>query len=59
MTRIVDQLEATSRYRERRAAIVARNRSSEFVKHGIALVPIKYGISFSKTSMNQAVACSR
>jgi xanthine dehydrogenase large subunit len=54
LTRIVDQLEATSGYRERRAAIVAWNHSSEFVKRGIGLIPIKYGISFSKTSMNQA-----
>jgi xanthine dehydrogenase large subunit len=53
MAKIVDQLEKTSRYRQRRAEIIAGNRSSEFIKRGIALTPVKFGISFSKKAMNQ------
>ncbi|WP_454856426.1 xanthine dehydrogenase molybdopterin binding subunit [Rhizobium binxianense] len=52
--RIVDQLEADSRYRERRASIIEHNRSSKHIKRGIGLVPVKFGISFSKKAMNQA-----
>ncbi|MDR3471149.1 MAG: xanthine dehydrogenase molybdopterin binding subunit [Devosia sp.] len=54
MARIVAQLEGSSEYQRRRAAVLERNRHSEFVKYGIALVPVKFGISFSKLAMNQA-----
>jgi xanthine dehydrogenase large subunit len=53
MARIVDELEASSDYQRRRADILAFNRLSHQLKRGIALVPIKYGISFSKKVMNQ------
>lgn len=53
MARIVAELEASSDYQARRRDIIARNRRSEFIKHGIGLVPIKYGIGFSKKVMNQ------
>ncbi|KKB12243.1 aldehyde oxidase [Devosia geojensis] len=56
MARIVAELEASSDYRRRREEILAFNRSSEFVRRGIALVPVKYGISFSKKLMNQGAA---
>jgi xanthine dehydrogenase large subunit len=54
MRRIIDELEASSDYQRRRAEIIEGNRASEFIKRGIALVPIHYGISFSKKAMNQA-----
>jgi len=56
MARIVDELEASSDYQRRRAEITAANRSSEFIKRGIALSPVKYGIGYSKKSMNQGAA---
>lgn len=53
---IVDQLEATSDYRARVAEIRAFNESSEILKRGIALTPVKFGISFTATHLNQAGA---
>jgi xanthine dehydrogenase large subunit len=53
---LVEALVATSRYRERRAALRAWNRTSPIVKRGIALTPVKFGISFTATHYNQAGA---
>jgi len=53
---IVDELAASSRYRERRAAIAEWNRASPVIKRGIALTPVKFGISFTATHYNQAGA---
>ena len=53
---LIDELAASSRYRERRAAIAAWNRASPVVKRGIALTPVKFGISFTATHYNQAGA---
>ncbi len=53
---LVDELEATSSYRERRAEIRAWNATSPILKRGIALTPVKFGISFTNTIMNQAGA---
>src|SRR6056297_1398235 len=47
---------ASGRYRERRAEIAAFNARSEWIKRGIALTPVKFGISFTLTHMNQASA---
>ena len=54
--RVVDELEASSDYQARRAAVIAFNASSRIVKKGIALVPLKFGISFTATWYNQAGA---
>ena len=54
--RIVDELEASSDYQQRRAAILAFNKTSRMVKKGIALIPVKFGISFTATWFNQAGA---
>ena len=54
--RIVDELEESSDYRERREAIIAFNTTSPILKKGIALVPVKFGISFTATWHNQAGA---
>ncbi len=54
--RIVDELEASSRYQERRKAIRAFNETSAVIKRGIALTPVKFGISFTATWYNQAGA---
>jgi xanthine dehydrogenase large subunit len=50
------QLVATSGYAARRAAIAAFNATSPVLKKGLALVPLKFGISFNVTHLNQAGA---
>ena len=53
---LVARLAESSRYRERRVEIAAWNRSSAVLKRGIALTPVKFGISFTATHYNQAGA---
>ena len=53
---LVAELEATSGYRARREAIAAFNASSEVLKRGLALTPVKFGISFNLVHLNQAGA---
>jgi len=53
---LVAQLEQSSEYAPRRAAIAAFNRESPVLKKGIALTPVKFGISFTATHFNQAGA---
>ena len=53
---LISQLEASSEYRARRAAIAAWNKTSCVIKRGIALTPVKFGISFTATFFNQAGA---
>jgi xanthine dehydrogenase large subunit len=50
------QLALSSQYRARRAAVAAYNRSSPVLKKGIALTPVKFGIAFNVTHLNQAGA---
>ncbi len=53
---LVAQLETTSRYRERRREIADWNRANPVIKRGLALTPVKFGISFTATHYNQAGA---
>ena len=53
---LVAELETSSRYRERRAEIAAFNAASPVLKRGIALTPVKFGISFNVKHFNQAGA---
>jgi xanthine dehydrogenase large subunit len=53
---IVADLEASSDYRARRAAIREFNAASPTLKKGIALTPAKFGISFNVVHYNQAGA---
>ena len=53
---LVAELEATSDYRARRAAIDAFNAASPVLKRGLALTPVKFGISFNLVHLNQAGA---
>ncbi|MBI2254832.1 MAG: xanthine dehydrogenase molybdopterin binding subunit [Proteobacteria bacterium] len=53
---LVRRLEASSDYRARRVAIAAENAKSMVVKRGIALTPVKFGISFTTSFLNQAGA---
>ncbi len=54
--RVIEDLEQSSDYQARRQAILAFNRSSRVLKKGIAMVPVKFGISFTATWHNQAGA---
>ncbi len=54
--RLVKELEASSNYQQRRADIIAFNKTSPVIKRGIALTPVKFGISFTATWFNQAGA---
>ena len=56
MGRLMDELESTSEYRARRKAIEEFNATSPIIKKGIALTPVKFGISFTATWYNQAGA---
>ncbi len=53
---LVLQLEKSSDYRARRKSIAAFNSSSPVLKKGIALTPVKFGISFTLIHLNQAGA---
>jgi xanthine dehydrogenase large subunit len=53
---LISQLALTSGYRERREQIAAWNASSPVIKKGLALTPVKFGISFTATLFNQAGA---
>ena len=54
--KVLSQVEAQAKYSERRAAINAFNQTSKHRKRGLALVPLKFGISFTATMLNQGGA---
>ncbi|WP_187968317.1 xanthine dehydrogenase molybdopterin binding subunit [Aquibium microcysteis] len=54
--RLVDELEASADYAGRRKAIADFNARSQVLKRGLALTPVKFGISFTATHFNQAGA---
>ncbi len=53
---ITQELEASSDYQRRRAAVADWNAANSALKKGIALTPVKFGISFTLTHLNQAGA---
>ncbi len=53
---IFDELMSSSDYWERRNAVNGFNASHEFQKKGLAITPVKFGISFTTTFLNQAGA---
>jgi xanthine dehydrogenase large subunit len=53
---MVTELEKTSNYQARRTEIAAWNAKNPILKRGIALTPVKFGISFTLTFLNQAGA---
>ncbi|MBX3530457.1 MAG: xanthine dehydrogenase molybdopterin binding subunit [Rhizobiaceae bacterium] len=54
--RVVSELEESASYARRRREIAAFNANSDVVKRGLALTPVKFGISFTATHFNQAGA---
>ncbi len=53
---LVTQLEVSSEYRERRRRLTSFNAASPVLKKGLALTPVKFGISFNMVHYNQAGA---
>ncbi|MDP2065447.1 MAG: molybdopterin-dependent oxidoreductase, partial [Burkholderiaceae bacterium] len=53
---LLPQLERDADYRKRQAAIAAWNATSPVLKRGLAITPVKFGISFTATLFNQAGA---
>ena len=53
---LVAQLEAAADYSARREEVAAFNAQSPVLKKGLALTPLKFGISFNVTHLNQAGA---
>ena len=54
--KVMAQVEAESDYSRRRISVNSYNRTSKYKKKGIALVPLKFGISFTATMLNQGGA---
>ena len=53
---LTDRLAQSADYTSRRAAIAEWNANNPVLKRGIALTPVKFGISFTLTHLNQAGA---
>ena len=53
---LVEELRLCANYTERRAAIRLFNANSQYIKKGLALSPVKFGIAFTTTHLNQAGA---
>ncbi|MDO8456100.1 MAG: xanthine dehydrogenase molybdopterin binding subunit [Burkholderiaceae bacterium] len=53
---LLSKLEQTSQYRRRRQKISEWNADNPVVQRGIAITPVKFGISFTATLFNQAGA---
>ncbi|MEI6761946.1 MAG: xanthine dehydrogenase molybdopterin binding subunit [Betaproteobacteria bacterium] len=53
---LLSKLEQTSQYQQRRAAVSAWNAANPVIRRGLAITPVKFGISFTATLFNQAGA---
>ena len=53
---LIEELETSSNYAERRQAVTQYNAENRILKRGLALTPVKFGISFTVTHLNQAGA---
>ena len=53
---LTEELESSSDYQVRRKAVADWNASNPVIKKGLALTPVKFGISFTLTHLNQAGA---
>ncbi len=56
LNRVWAEAKAKSQFAERQAALAQFNQSSPYKKRGLAITPVKFGISFNKTQYNQAGA---
>lgn len=53
---LIEKLETSSEYWSRREQIKQFNQNSPIIKKGLALTPVKFGISFTAKHLNQAGA---
>ena len=53
---LTEELESSSDYQVRRKAVADWNAANPVIKKGLALTPVKFGISFTLTHLNQAGA---
>ena len=53
---VIDQVALEADYHARRAAVAQFNAANKYRKRGVALVPLKFGISFTATMLNQGGA---
>src|SRR5476649_1579121 len=53
---MTQQLEESAEYAARRDAVTEFNRVNPYLKKGLALTPVKFGISFTASFLNQAGA---
>ena len=53
---LIAELETSSQYADRRLAVADFNAANPVLKKGLALTPVKFGISFTVTHLNQAGA---
>ncbi|REL27612.1 xanthine dehydrogenase molybdopterin binding subunit [Thalassotalea euphylliae] len=53
---MIEQVEQEAEYWQRKAQIKAFNQVSPIIKQGLALTPVKFGISFTVQHLNQAGA---
>lgn len=56
LNRLVEELETSAEYQERRRQVLEFNAEGGIIRKGIALTPVKFGISFTATWYNQAGA---
>lgn len=56
LAKLIEELESDCDYWARREAITAFNSNSPVLKKGLALTPVKFGISFTVQHLNQAGA---
>ena len=54
--KVIAQVASEAKYRERRDSVNAFNKVNKRRKRGLALVPLKFGISFTATMLNQGGA---
>jgi xanthine dehydrogenase large subunit len=54
--KVITQVATEAKYRERRNSVNAFNKVNKRRKRGLALVPLKFGISFTATMLNQGGA---
>ena len=54
--KVINQVATEAKYRERRDSVNAFNKVNKRRKRGLALVPLKFGISFTATMLNQGGA---
>jgi xanthine dehydrogenase large subunit len=54
--KVINQVASEAKYRERRDSVNAFNKVNKRRKRGLALVPLKFGISFTATMLNQGGA---